>query len=881
MLKKALPHLAAIGVFALMTIFYFLPYYQGMTFSQGDIVQFNAMSKEIADWNEAHPDDPALWTNRMFGGMPAAQISETYPTNFVGKIIRAFQIIFPDASVSVFWMFLGFYILLLCLDVPPLLAIAGALAYGFTSFVFISLEAGHNTKVVTMSLMAPIIGGVILAYRKNILLGAAIAALSFAISIEANHLQITYYTLMVIGVLGVYFLVESIIDKKLPHFFKANGVLIIAFAIGFMPNVVNLWNTYDYAKETIRGGQSPLTQKKESTSGGLDYDYATRWSYGSLMYRTYDLVDNKNPLNTKTFGPGQKKDAYKLLDSLDKAQPGAFSMKVSSSIDAEFLSVLIPNIKGGGSGNALSDDNSMVQKFAQGGYPIDQVKKYIASIMYWGHQPFTSGPVYFGAAICFLFIFSLISMRSHVKWAIALLVLMSFLLAFGHNTPFFGWVFNTLPFFNKFRNPSMALAIAELLVPLLAILGISELVKGEGDKDKRNKQLMISAGITAGIIIVFGVFGGMWFNFTGANDANIAKSNPEIATMLQEERASMLRTDALRSLFFVAVAFGLIWAFIQKKVEKNVLLGGLLLVFLIDGFSVAKRYLNSDDFVEKQNYQANYNMTKADEQILRDPDPNYRVINYSADVFNDALTSYYHKSVGGYHPAKLIRYQDLIENQIAKNNQHVLDMLNTKYVIGENQQTGEKISQPRGTACGNAWFVKQINWVPNADAEMAALTEFDPKTTVVIDNEFKKEVPDNTIGGDTTGSIALTLYSPNKLQYSSNSATSQFAVFSEVYYNHDKGWKAYLDGKPADHVRVNYVLRGMVVPAGEHKIEFKFEPRAVKQGGLVSLLGSILLFASVFGYFGFLLYKKYKEVEPETKPAPAPKPEPKVTAKKK
>jgi MFS family permease len=882
MFKKALPHLVAIGVFALLTIAFFLPYYQDMSLTQGDIVQFNAMSKETKDWNEQHPSDPALWTGRVFAGMPTAQISQAYPTNFVSKVIRVFQVVFPEATVSIFWMMLGFYILLLCLDVPPWLSLVGALAYAFSSFIYTSLEAGHNTKVVAMSLMAPIIGGVILAYRKNILLGAAIAALSFAISIDANHLQITYYTLILLGLLGIYFLAESVLKKEVGRFAKASGVLAIAFVIGFLPNTVNLWNTFDYAKETIRGGQSPLTQKQANSDGGLDYDYATRWSYGSLIYRTYNVIEKANPQNIKSFNPGQKKEAYKLIDSLNKTQPGAFDLKVDKSLDAEFLSVLIPDMKGGGSGNALSDDNALVQKFAQGGYPIEQVKKYMASVLYWGHQPFTSGPVYFGAAVCFLFIFSLLAMKSQIKWAFAIMVLVSFLLAFGHNTPFFGVVFSFMPFFNKFRNPSMALAMAELIVPLMALLGISEIIADKQlDTEKLVKKLMISAGITAGIIIVFGVLGGMWFNFSAAGDANMAKNNPEIATLLSEERQSMLRADSIRSLFFIAVAFGLVWAFLKKKLESSMLIAGLALVFLVDGWSVAKRYLSGEDFVEKQNYQANYNPTQADMEILKDPDPNYRVFNYTRDPFNDAMTSYYHKSVGGYHPAKLIRYQDLIENQISRNNQHVLDMLNTKYVIGQNQQTGQEMSQQRPTACGNAWFVSQVKWVANADQEMAALTDFEPHTTAVIDNSFKNIIPEGSISYDSTAGIKETLYSPNKMEYFSKSSTPQLAVFSEIYYNHEKGWHAFIDGKPVEHARANYVLRAMMIPAGEHKIEFVFEPRALKMGGMISLIGSILLFASVFGYFGFLIYKKTKEEEPAMSPAPASKVEAKQTPKKK
>ena len=843
MLKRLLPHIAAIFTFALLTYVYFLPLHQDMSLNQGDVTQWEGMSKEIVDWNKNHPSDPALWTDGMFGGMPAVQISLTFTGNFVSKIFNALGSVFPSASAYMFMMFLGFYILLLCLDVDPWLSMAGALAYGLSSFIMVSIVAGHNTKVQAISLMAPVIGGVILAYRKNILLGAAITALFLSMAIDSNHLQVAYYILMILGVIGIYYLIISVLEKRIAHFAKATGALIIAGTLALLPNVANLWSTQEYAKETIRGGSSELTQKKQETNGGLDFEYATRWSYGLM--------------------------------------------------DGEMLSILIPDIKGGGSDNTgdFGSDNSSVQKLSQGGnYPIEQVKRYLASIMYWGNQPFTAGTVYFGAALVLLFVFALLIYPNKLKWALLTLSILSVLLAAGHNTPFFKLLFNYLPFFNKFRTPAMALVIAEITMPLLALLGLNELLADNVNKDEAIKKLKIALGITGGIVILFGLLGSYFYSYSGPADLELGKNSGEMLGLIRSERASMLRMDSFRSLFFIIAAGAVVWFFVQKKLSKQLFVGAITVLVLLDGWMVAKRYLNSDDFVESSRYQANHTETQADRDIL-DHDPpsehnHYRVFNVTRDPFNDAMTSYYHESVGGYHAAKLIRYQDLIENQISKNNIDVLRMLNTRYVIVQNQQTKEPMAQRLPATgdqapCGNAWFVKEIKWVKNADEEIAALTKFNPANMVVIDERFKRLVPDNSIGSDSAPMVRLNEFTPNKVSYFSNSSSSQLAVFSEIYYDQEKGWHAYLDGKPVEHFRADYVLRAMVIPAGTHQIEFKFEPKSIVTGNKIAYAGSILLFLFAFGAFGLAGYKKYKEIEAEPKPEPKPTPAPVSKSNKK
>lgn len=796
MIKKFIPHIAALGIFAALTIFYFLPDFQGKVLRQGDIVQWEAMSKEIRDWNALHPDDPALWTSRLFSGMPSAQISLVYPGNYASKFLSSINSIFPDVSALMFLHFIGFYVLMLCLGVNQWLSVIGAVAFGLSSFTLISIEAGHNTKVQAMALMAPVLGGVLLAYRKNILAGAALVALSLSLAIAANHLQVTYYLIICVVFLGLYELVEAYLAKKLVHFSKASAVLIFAAALAVIPNVANLWMTKDYGKETIRGGSSELSRKVSNSDGGLDFDYASRWSYGAG--------------------------------------------------DLEFLSVLLPNIKGGGSGTNIGEESAFGKTLQQKGYPLSYTQQ---APTYWGNQPFTSGPVYFGAVIVFLFVFALLAAQDKLKWWVVAVSVISFLLAFGHNTPFFKIAFNSLPFFNKFRTPSMALVIAQLVFPLFALLGLNEFLKSKIDVEKTKKKLLIAAGITGGIALLFGVFGSMFFNFSAESDKQMNEQGLNFLTdALKQDRADMLRSDGFRVLFFVAAAFGLLWFYIQNKVSKQLLIGGLGLLMLVDGWSVGKRYLNDENFIEKSDYQNAFAMTKADMDILRDTDVNFRVYNLTRDPFNDAITSYYHKHIGGYHAAKLIRYQDLIEEHISKGTPQVINMLNTKYIIQKGAD-GQPQAQANNGALGNAWLVKNIRHEKNADEEIAALgaADFSPKETALLDERFKSFSTAETYNNEGS-SIVQTSFSPNKITYDYNGADKNFAVFSEIFY---PDWDCYVDGKLTKYARVNYVLRGLELPAGKHTVEFKIEPKAYIVGNKIAYAGSALLLLFLLAAVGF------------------------------
>lgn len=817
MFKKFLPHIIAVAVLGLLTAVYFLPYYQGKTLGAHDTTQWRAMAQEIISWKEK-TGEQALWTNSMFCGMPAFQISVIYSGNWIHHIIESLQIFFPESSADMFMMFVGFYILLLCFGVNRWLSLAGAIAYGLASFNLISIEAGHNTKVMAMALMAPALGGMVLAYRGKILPGGALTALFLSLNIDANHFQIAYYTLLTMGFLGVYFLVEKVLEEKIVEFGKASLVLIAAAGLAFVPNIANLWSTWEYGKQTMRGGGSELTEKvKTNTGGGLDYEYATRWSQG-------------------------------------------FS-------DGEIFTLLIPNLKGGASQSELSTSSQTYKDLSAKTGNADELIKHMPT--YFGEQPGTSGPVYFGAAILFLAVLGLFIIKSPIKWALLIISLFFIFLSFGHNTSFFKFFFDYLPMFNKFRTPPMALVIPQLCFPLLAVLALNEIFKGERDAKQLTKYMLISAGILGAVILLFGVFG-VGANYVAKGDTELAKYYPDwLIADIQKDRAGMVQSDSLRSLFFIAAAFGVLWLFIRKTISQSIFIGAIATIFLLDGWLVANRYLNSDDFQDKDRYSQNFVPSATDQQILQDKDIYYRVFDRTVDPFNTASPAYFHKLVGGYSPAKLQRIQDLIERQISNGNMKVFDMLNTKYFKVADDKGKEQLI-PNPSALGNAWFVRNVVWVKNADGEMDSLTNFDPRTSAVVDEKFKSEVHAQNYASDSAvpsqnNSIHLTQYSPNKLNYEYTADEEKVAVFSDVYYAGEHGWKAFVDGKEYPHFRCNYILRAMSLPKGKHQIEFRFEPKSYYLGNKMAYAGSFLLLAFVLGTLGVAMKNKMKEWDAEPK----------------
>jgi hypothetical protein len=796
--KSVLPHLLVVVVFMILTIVYFNPLLAGKAISQGDVERFKGMSKEIVDYRTKYDKEP-LWTNGMFSGMPAYQISVVYPSNLVRPLIKITSLGIPHPACIIFLCMLGFYLLLLTLKVDKILAAAGAIGFALSSYFIILIEAGHNPKGYAIAYMAPVIMGILMTYRGRMWAGSAILGISLSLELASNHLQITYYLAMLSGVVVLGELVNALIKKQLSNFVKSSGMLLVAAILAVLPNITNLIVTQEYGKYTIRGG-SELSDNKENKTSGLDLDYATQWSYGI----------------------------------------------------GETFTLMIPNFKGGESKaigdneKALADVNPEMRQYV--GQSTDQ---------YWGDQPFTSGPVYIGALICFLFVLGMLILKDNLKWYLLAASILAIMLSWGKNymglTNFF---MDYLPGYNKFRAVSMTLVIVEFTMPIIAILGVREIVLNPSILKEKRNSFYIALAATAGLCLLFYIMPTTFQDFFKEGEyenvsAQIKKSGASAEQIqqfmggMETARMSIFKADAMRSFWFIILGAGLLFAYSVKAFNKNYLYAGLGLLILIDLWAVDKRYLNEKNFVSKSSMETPYLPSAADEQILKDPDPHYRVMNASLSPFQDASTSYFHKSIGGYHGAKLRRYQDLYERQISKNNMQVLNMLNAKYFIVQNQQSGELMAQRNPGAMGNAWFIKDLKWVANPDSEINALSNFDPASTAIIDQKWEKEVSEKSFSYDSTASISLKSYKADELVYATRASSAQMTVFSEIFY--PLGWNVYVDGKLTPHFGVNYVLRAMILPAGQHEVVFKFEPESYYKGEKIAMAGSILLFLFVIG----------------------------------
>lgn len=809
--KTFLPYLSAIAIFFAVTLVYFNPLLKGKKLFQSDIAHFEGMSKEIQDFRKKTGEE-ALWTNSMFGGMPAFQISVLYKGNLMQYADRVLQLGLPHPANLVFLCFLGFYFLLLCMRINPWLSIAGALAFGFSSYFFIIIETGHNSKAHAIAYMAPVVAGFILTYRKKFLLGGTITAFFLALELYANHFQITYYLGLILMIFVLAMLWEAVKNKTLPAFLKSSAVIAIAAVLAASTTTSNLWSTMEYSKYTTRG-PSDLTINPDGSSNagtktsGLDKDYATAWSYGI----------------------------------------------------AETFTLLIPGFYGGSSTGELGTSSEVYKELKAKGIPnANNIIKQLP--VYWGDQAFTAGPVYVGAIVCFLFVLGLFMVKGPLKWWLLAATVFSIILSWGKN--FMGFnelMLDYFPAYNKFRAVSMTLVIAEFTIPFLAFLALSRVFVNEDkiSKDEILKKLKYSLYGTGGILLFFIVFGGSLFDFTSSSDARLEEMGwPDyLLAALRSDREWMLKKDAIRSLVFVLLTAGIIWAAIQQKLKQNYAFGLMIFLILADMWSIDKDYLNNESFVAKTRVDVPYQPTSADQQILADKDPNFRVYNTTARLDQDSRTSYFHKNLGGYHGAKLKRYQELIDFHLGRGNIQVVNMLNTKYVISETEN-GEPFVQRNPGALGNAWFVNEYKLVANADSEITAMRGFDPAATAIIDQRFAAYLEGLNPAADTSALIEHLEYRPNYLKYHSKAGEEHLAVFSEIYY--DKGWDAYIDGNLTPHIRVNYVLRALRVPAGEHTIEFRFEPKSYFTGEKISLAGSVLLFL-LCGCAVFIEFKRKKQ----------------------
>lgn len=666
----------------------------------------------------------------------------------------------------------------------------GAFAFAFSTYFIISMEAGHTGKLRAIGYMAPVMIGIFMTLRGKYLLGGALTTLFLAFSINANHFQITYYMgLMILALL----LVEAYYhfkEKDLKSFAINCSVLALAGILAIGPNVSRLWTTYDYSKETMRGGSSELTDYKDSKSGGLEKDYAFSWSYGIM----------------------------------------------------ETFTLIIPDFYGGSSTASLDKNSNTAQELKRRGVPARQLESILGGLpLYWGDQPFTSGPVYLGAGIMFLFILSLFVLKGRIKVWLIVCTVFSIVLSWGKNFEVVNDLFfYYFPMYNKFRTPSMILSVASLTIPLAGVLALNKILQTENGIQSYMPQIKKAFYVSGGITLFFALLGSAFFSFSGNTDAQLPEGWPIDA--LIEDRKDMMTYSALRSFVFISICFGLLWAYSKNKVSQKIFIGALVLSIGVDLWMVDKEYLNESHLVKRRARDDFYKDTQADKVILQDKDPNYRVFNLTVNPFTDAMTSFHHMSIGGYHGAKLIRYQDMIDRHLSKNNNNVLDMLNTRYYIVPNRQTNQVEVKGNPNALGNAWFIDNVLWAKNADEEIELLNDFDPANQVVIDERFRSSLSNDQFENDNS-SIELAQYQPNKLIYKANvNDGGQFAVFSEIYYEGtDHDWKSYIDDKPVDHIRVNYILRGMNIPEGQHTIEFKFEPVSYFVGEKISLASSIVV----------------------------------------
>lgn len=826
--KKILPDLIVIAGFILISFIYFAPaVMDGRVISQHDSLAAIGQGQEQRDYMERHDGKRTRWNLSMFGGMPSYQMSPTYDSSKPQDTLKkAYSLFLPNYVGLAFIMLLGFYILMRSLKASPLLSALGAIIWAFSSYFFILIAAGHIWKFITLAYIPPTIAGMIYIYRKKYLLGGLLFMLFVAFQISANHPQMSYYFIFLMVFIAIAFFVEAVQKKELADFLKSTAVVLVAGIIGVAANASNLYHTYEYSKETMRG-KSELTHHGEEnkTGDGLERDYITAWSYGI----------------------------------------------------GETWTLLVPNTKGGASVSLAGNEKAMQKARPEYRQLYQQIGQY------WGDQPGTSGPVYVGAFVLALFVLGLFIVKGPLKWALLAGTIFSVFLSWGKNfmglTDFFiDWI----PMYNKFRAVSSILVVAEFCIPFLAVLAVKELVQKPKILKSNIKYLYISLGVTGGIALLFAIVPKLFFSsFIPASEMQALQQSlpPEhiqaVIANLTEIRVSIFTADAWRSFFIVAIGGLLVWLFIHKKIKAEWTVAGILLLCLVDMWDVNKRYLNDNDFVPKSNQQQLFTLSPTDQYILQDTTQYYRVLNMATSTFNDGITPYHHKVIGGYHAAKLRRYQDLIDvhlgNEMMALQQgiirsqgvmdslnadqfKVLNMLNAKWIIMP-AQDGATIPLKNPYAMGNAWFVDNIRFVENPDDEIDALGAIDLRKEAVADKKYEVFLAGfRPAPADSASIIQLTDYDSDFVIYAVDAKKNELALFSEIYY--PKGWKITIDGQPVEMLRANYTLRALPIPAGKHTVEFRFEPQSIKvTDGIAYAALLIMLVTALFFVYHIARHK--------------------------
>jgi hypothetical protein len=800
-LKKLIPYSIPIAIFIIASLTYFYPVLKGQKIAQSDITQFRGMVKEISDFRADKNTEP-YWTGASFSGMPAYQISAYYPNDFVRILDRIIRFL-PRPADYTFLYFLSFFVLMMALKVKWRLAILGALSFGFSTYLIIIFVPGHNSKAHAIGYMPLVLAGVLWVFQKRYILGFLVTGFAMALEIYTNHIQMTYYLGFCLLILGIVELINAIKEKTFLIFIKQAAVIIAAVILGIGANASRLMAMKEYAGFSTRG-KSELTinvdgSQKEATIG-LAKSYITQYSYAKL----------------------------------------------------ETFNLFIPRFMGGGTVEKLDKNSNFYQLIEEraGKKVADDYSEQV--LTYWGDQPIVEAPAYIGVVVFFLFFLGMFLVKGRLKqWLVAVTVF-SIVLSWGRNfeglTNFF---IDYIPLYNKFRAVSSIQVIAELCVPILGVLGLSEFFSSNNAEKSKRKSLEKAAFVFGGLILLGFLLAHSFSTFEGLRDHNY-KDLPGLIDAVIADRKAMLLFDTLRSLALVLLSAGVLWLCLKNKLKQNAAILALTIFVLFDLISVNKKYVNESDFKPSRKVENPFTASNADKLILKDT-THFRVANFAGDPMQDGTTSYFHQSIGGYHAAKMGRYQELFDYQIAKNNTEVLNMLNTKYFIVAGEKEYKQVQQ-NPDANGNVWFVENVKVVNSANAEMQILDSLNTKTSAVLDKSKLLENSNFKFEKDTTATIKLLKYDVTHLSYQSKTQKEQFAVFSEIYYK--DGWNAYIDGVLTNHFRVNYVLRGMKIPAGEHKIEYKFEPKVIHQGGMISLVSYGLLLLVPLGWF---YYKKKKK----------------------
>lgn len=802
--KKILPHLVVLVLFIVASLMYFNPVLQGKRIFQSDIVQHNGMAKQLRDYRETTGTE-TYWTDSAFGGMPTYQLGAKYPHNYIKKLDLALRFL-PRPADYLFLYFIGMYILLLVLKIDYKLAFLGALAFGFSTYLIIILGVGHNAKAHAIAYMPLVLSGIVLTFRGKYLYGFMLTAIAMALELVSNHFQMTYYLMFVVICLGIAYLIDAYRKKILAHFGKAMIVLVTAVVLALGLNATNIMATKEYADTSTRG-KSELTINPDGTpkvaTEGLDYNYITEYSYGI----------------------------------------------------AESFNLFIPRFMGGASGETVpQNSNSFEALLKLGASPRDAADIVGQLPVYWGDQPGVAAPAYVGAILIFLAVLALFLVRGRLKWWIIAAFLLSLFLSWGKNFSFLTEFFiDYVPLYDKFRAVSSIQVIIELVLPVLAVVGLHQWFNDFGRKEEKKKALFWSIGIVGSIALLFIVFKAALFDFSSPYDKMLREQlGTPLVDALREDRMSILTKDAIRSLVFVLLAAAALWFFLKNTLKQTLAIAVLTVLIVLDLVLIDRHYVNNDDFVQARVMEQPFQKTEADSEILKD-DGHFRVYDISGSPFNSGRTSYYHNALGGYHAAKPGRIQEIDNFYLSKGDIGVLNMMNVKYIIAPDKE-GRPIAQENPSANGNVWFVENIILAEIANDEIRLLDSLDTKSTAIIHRDFLTQIPTKKIERDSLAMIEMVSYDPQHVVYEASTKSEQLAVFSEVYY--PKGWNAYINGESAKYLRANYLLRAMKIPSGNNKIEFKFEPKAIKTGSTISLASS-MLFALVF--FGGLFYRFRKK----------------------